>query len=68
MDFVVEALKKTKQGSQVRFIMANSNFLLDKVILVAESQYTSITNGLKCDKFKDLRKKYQEKVKSVAKM
>lgn len=68
MDSIVDALKKTKQGSQVRFIMANSNFLLEKVILVAESQYASITNGIKCEKFVELRSRYQEKVKSVAKM
>lgn len=67
MDFVVDALEKTKQGSQVRFIMANSNFLLDKVILVAECRYSSITDGLKWHNG-DLRKKYQEKVKSVAKI
>lgn len=67
MDLVVEALERTKQGSQVRFIMANSNFLLDKVILVAETQYSELTNGLKWQN-NDLRKKYQDKVKSVAKI
>lgn len=67
MESVVEALKKVKVASKVRFIMGNSNFLLDKVILVADAQYTR-TTGLKCQKLIDLRSKYQAKVKSVANM
>lgn len=67
MESVLDALKKAKIASKVRFIMGNSNFLLDKVILVAEAQYT-YTTGLKCQKLIDLRSKYQAKVKSVANM
>lgn len=67
MESVVDALKKEKVASKVRLIMGNSNFLLDKVILVADAQYTS-TTGLKCQKLIDLRSKYQAKVKSVANM
>lgn len=65
MESVLDALKKVKVASKVRFIMGNSNFLLDKVILVADEQYTSIT-GTKCQRLIDLRSKYQAKVKSVA--
>lgn len=67
MESVVSALEKAKVASKVRFIMGNSNFLLDKVILVASAQYTNIT-GTKCQKLIDLRSKYQAKVKSVANM
>lgn len=67
MESVVDALKKAKVASKVRFIMGNSNFLLDKVILVADAQYTN-TTGLKCQKLSDLRAKYHSKVKSVANM
>jgi len=67
LESVVEALKKVKVASKVRFIMGNSNFLLDKVILVADAQYTKIT-GSRCQKLIDLRGKYQAKVKSAANM
>lgn len=65
MDSVVEALKRAKVSSKVRFIMGNSNFLLDKVIKVADNQYYEIT-GLRCQKLIDLRNKYQTKVKSIS--
>lgn len=67
MESVVDTLKKERVASKVRLIMGNSNFLLDKVILVADAQYAS-TTGLKCQKLIDLRAKYQAKVKSVANM
>lgn len=67
MESVVDALKKTKVSSKSRFIMGNSNFLLDKVLKEADKQYT-ITSGLKCQKLSDLKVKYQAKAKSVAKM
>lgn len=67
MKSVVDALKGVKVASKVRFIMGNSNFLLDKVILVADAQYTQ-TTGSRCQKLIDLRSKYQEEVKSVAKI
>lgn len=66
MESVVEALTKFKKvASKVRFIMGNSNFLLDKVILVADAQYTK-TTGTKCQKLIGLRSVYQAKVKSIA--
>lgn len=66
MESIVDALKKARASktSKVRFIMGNSNFLLDKVILVADAQYTK-TTGFRCQKLYDLRSKYQAKVKSV---
>lgn len=67
METVVEALAKAKVASKTRFIMGNSNFLLDKVILVAEAQYQQ-TTGFKCQKLLDLRSKYQAKVKATASM
>lgn len=65
MESVVEALKKVKVASKARFIMGNSNFLLEKVILVADAQYTK-TTGTKCQRLIDLRGKYQAKVKTIA--
>lgn len=62
MDSVVNALKKAKMSSKVRFIMGNSNFLLDKVIKVADQQFQDIT-GFECQKLKEVRTKYQAKVK-----
>lgn len=68
MQHVIEALgAASKQRSQVRFIMGNSNFLLDKVIVVADEQYKRIT-GFSCRKLCELRAKYAPKVKSVANM
>lgn len=67
MESIVEALSKAKVASKTRFIMGNSNFLLDKVILVAEAHYNQ-TTGFKSQKLLDLRSKYQIKVKSVASM
>ena len=63
MESVVNALSKAKT-SQARRIMGNSNFLLDKVIPVAEEKFTSITN-LKCQKLADLRTKYKEKANNL---
>lgn len=65
MDSVVEALKRTKIASKRRFIMGNSNFLLDKVIKVANTRYQTIT-GFECQKLSSLRTNYQAKVKSVS--
>lgn len=65
MESVLDALRKVKVASKVRFIMGNSNFLLDKVIIVADEQYTNIT-GTKCQRLIDLRGKYQAKVKALA--
>lgn len=67
MESVIEALSKARMTSQARFIKGNSNFLLDKVILVAEEKYASITN-MKCQKLADCRSKYQAKADSVAKL
>lgn len=67
MDSVIEALSKAKMTSQARFIKGNSNFLLDKVILVADERYTRITN-MKCQKLVDCRSKYQAKADQVAKL
>lgn len=67
MQHVIGALKRTKVASSKRFIMGNSNFLLDKVIPVADAQYNAITN-LKCHKLTNLRSGYQAKVKSEAKL
>lgn len=67
LDSVLEALSKAKMTSKARFIKGNSNFLLDKVIVVANEKYTSITN-LKCQKLTDLRARYQAKADSVAKL
>lgn len=67
MESIVETLKKVKVASKTRFIMGNSNFLLDKVILVAEAQYKQ-TTGQSCQRLLDLRAKYHAKVKSLAVM
>lgn len=67
MQSVVEALKKTNTTSNVRFIMGNSNFLLNKVIEVANQQYTKIT-GLKCQKLIDVGTQYRAKVEALAKI
>lgn len=70
MSHIVDSLKKVRSShkskpSEVRFIMGNSNFLLDKVLVVAQEQYTTIT-GLQCNGLRDLQEKYNAIVKSVA--
>lgn len=65
MESVVKALKKTNKDSESRFIMGNSNFLLNKVIEVANQQYTKIT-GLGCQKLIDVGNQYRTKVKALA--
>jgi hypothetical protein len=67
IESVIDELGKAKMTSKARFIMSNSNFLLDKVIVVACEKYASIT-GQKCQKLVDLRTKYQAKAESVAKL
>lgn len=67
LDSVIEALSNAKMASKARFIKGNSNFLLDKVLIVANEKYASIT-GLKCQKLLDLRTKYQAKADSLAKL
>lgn len=67
IESVIDALGKAKMTSMARSIKGNSNFLLDKVIVVANEKYTSIT-GQKCQKLLDLRAKYQAKADSVAKL
>lgn len=67
MESVIDALSKAKITSKARFIKANSNFLLDKVIVVAYEKYTKITES-KWQKLIDLRSKYQAKADSVAKL
>lgn len=67
MKSVIEALSKAKQASAMRFILANSNFLLDKVILVAGEKYTKITNQ-KCLKLAELRPKYKAEAEFIAKL
>jgi len=67
MESVIESLSKAKMPSKARFIKGNSNFIVDKVIVVAQEKYTSIT-GQKCHKLIDLRAKYQAKADSIAKL
>lgn len=67
IESVIDELGKAKMTSKARFIMSNSNFLLDKVIVVACEKYASIT-GQKCQKLLDLRTKYQAKADSAAKL
>lgn len=67
IESVITELSEAKMTSKARFIMSNSNFLLDKVIVVACEKYAEIT-GQKCQKLLDLRTKYQAKADSVAKL
>ena len=66
MNHVVETLRKARKrpSSEVRFIMGNSNFLLDKVVDEAQKQYTRTTN-LECTELRNLRNRYHAKIKSV---
>lgn len=67
IESVIDALGKAKVTSKARFIKGNSNFLLDKVIVVACEKFNCITE-FKCQKLLDLRDKYQAKANSVAKL
>lgn len=63
MESVIDALSKARMGSKDRIIKANSKFLIDKVILVADEKYFKICN-MKCQKFADLRAKYEAKLQN----
>lgn len=67
MKSVIDSLNKAKVASKMRFILGNSNFLLDKVIVVAGEKYATITN-LKCQKLADLRQRYKAEAESIAKL
>uniref|UniRef100_A0A6G1SIE6 Exocyst complex component 8 n=1 Tax=Aceria tosichella TaxID=561515 RepID=A0A6G1SIE6_9ACAR len=67
IESVIDELSKAKMASKARFIMSNSNFLLDKVIVVACEKYDDIA-GQKCQKLLDLRTNYRSKANQVAKM
>lgn len=62
---IVDTLKRPKADSKVRIIMNNSNFLIDKVIKVADEQYKN-TNGSSCHKLLKIGADYKEKIKAIA--
>lgn len=66
MDSVIEALKKAKVISKFREILGNSNFLLDKVLVVAQEQYLRTSNQ-KCNELNNLRNKYAEIIEEYRK-
>ena len=67
IESVISELSDANKTLKAISIMSNSNFLLDKVIVVACEKYANIT-GQKCQKLLDLRTKYRDKADSVAKL